>query len=78
MFVPGLRGTQRQFSENILPFKFYNTFTNAMFKWFWTIISLGAPVVFNLWIQPFLIAPRVKESFAEETETRNVPSDKEG
>ena len=27
-----------------LPFKYWNTFNNAMFKWFWTIFSLGAPV----------------------------------
>ena len=27
-----------------LPFKYENTFNNAMFKWFWTIFSLGAPV----------------------------------
>ena len=26
-----------------LPFKYQNTFNNAMFKWFWTIFSLGAP-----------------------------------
>ena len=26
-----------------LPFKYYNTFNNAMFQWFWTILSLGAP-----------------------------------
>ena len=26
-----------------LPFKYENTFNNAMFKWFWTIFSLGAP-----------------------------------
>ena len=26
-----------------LPFKYWNTFNNATFKWFWTIFSLGAP-----------------------------------
>ena len=26
-----------------LAFKYENTFNNAMFKWFWTIFSLGAP-----------------------------------
>ena len=26
-----------------LLFKYQNTFNNAMFKWFWTIFSLGAP-----------------------------------
>ena len=29
-----------------LPFKYWNTFNNAMFKWFWTIFSLGAPESF--------------------------------
>ena len=32
-----------------LPFKYYNTFNNAMFKWFWTIFSLGAPVSTSNW-----------------------------
>ena len=31
-----------------LTFKYQNKFNNAMFKWFWTIFSLGAPVIRNL------------------------------
>ena len=28
-----------------LPFKYQNTFNNAIFEWFWTIFSLGAAVM---------------------------------
>ena len=30
-------------TKSTVPFKYYYTFNNAIFKWFWTISSLGAP-----------------------------------
>ena len=30
-----------------LPFKYQKTFNNAMFKWFLTTLSLGAPELLN-------------------------------
>ena len=41
-----------------LPFKYDNTFNNAMFKWFWTILSLGAPeMAAAVWFVDMFVRP---------------------